>query len=224
MKLYFAVIPFAALIGFAGVSAVLAPPPGLPGSGLNGALPFVSRAQREVAEAKAATGANDAFVSVPPAAAPGEPPLLTASALGDRVELLVIDRGPGHLSLAPSFVVDATGRATKVTEPNGNGTYTGVTVYNGGVMAHGKALAIQDLILQNHNFDKGTVWITKNGQTLFVLRLDLNINWDQHFVSPILISDKDQLGLKIHCDHPGSGAATCTPGLYFGGKLVDSKG
>jgi two-component system, OmpR family, sensor histidine kinase KdpD len=26
---------------------------------------------------------------------PGDPPLLTASALGDRVELLVIDRGPG---------------------------------------------------------------------------------------------------------------------------------
>ena len=27
---------------------------------------------------------------------PGQPPLLTASALGDRVELRVVDRGPGH--------------------------------------------------------------------------------------------------------------------------------
>ena len=79
----------------------------------------------------------------------------------------------------------------------------------------GSTLLITDLILENPEGNSGTMSISRGDTPLLEVRLDNFRDLDYHFVSPIVFGPGDDLVLRATC----SGAAPCSPAVYFVGSL-----
>ncbi|HEY4018824.1 MAG TPA: hypothetical protein VGM75_09070 [Pseudonocardiaceae bacterium] len=79
-------------------------------------------------------------------------------------------------------------------------------------------LNVTDLVIQNPAGDQGSVVINRAGQALLTLDLASFRNWDQHFITPIMVPTGKNLTMSVSCANPGGKA--CTPVALVSGMSV----
>ncbi len=80
----------------------------------------------------------------------------------------------------------------------------------------GSAVAITDLVFENPAGNSGTLRLLRNNRVLFELRLENFRDLDFHFVTPILVNEKQTLTLECRVEQT-TPPQTCTAAVYYSG-------
>ncbi|MFC8093588.1 hypothetical protein [Streptomyces sp. NPDC057301] len=89
-------------------------------------------------------------------------------------------------------------------------------------------LFVSDVVFENVAADKGVIRLQRGDTVLRRLALDAFSNEDEHYDEPIRFGPGEEVVLAVSCRAPGTlvepaGAKTCTPAVYFSGRLVTTQ-
>ncbi|MEV7253136.1 COG1470 family protein [Streptomyces cyaneofuscatus] len=93
----------------------------------------------------------------------------------------------------------------------------------------GSVLLISDVVFENVAGDTGVVQIQRGGEILRQVALETFRDYETHYREPMRFGPGEDVVLAVRCDVPGgqlstgAGAAVCTPGAYFSGRLVPAE-
>ena len=84
-----------------------------------------------------------------------------------------------------------------------------------------RTVSVTDLLLQNPDGDAGTATVLRDGEVVYVARLENFRDLDLHLVAPVVVAPGDELGLAVDCSNPEPAgkakAAQCSPALTVQG-------
>jgi hypothetical protein len=94
-------------------------------------------------------------------------------------------------------------------------------------VAKGRTLQMTDIVLENPQGDFGSLTISRGQNVLLVLALENFRDIDYHFVSPIVISGGQSLGVNVRCARVGkpvgSTPTRCDTSVLVGGTEIRPK-
>ncbi|GAA5024711.1 hypothetical protein [Actinopolymorpha pittospori] len=91
-----------------------------------------------------------------------------------------------------------------------NATYT---------VPRGQVLRVTDLVFESPG-DAGVLQVLRNDQVLLSLQPENFRDLDQHFVSPIIFTERQRLIVRLTCTTPAPGDSACRNATYVGGSLA----
>jgi hypothetical protein len=157
-------------------------------------------------------------------------------AIDDAAQRAVDDIAPAvSTTVDPS--PDPGSESTVVTAPTGDdkgaivnvalpvSAPQGQTSSNFYTVPAGKVLRITDLVIQNPQFDQGTLVVSRDGNTLFSYSFAVmfGADVDQPLVTPIELAANQQLTVAVTCDGVGDLTATgCNANVFVSGRLIDA--
>lgn len=83
-----------------------------------------------------------------------------------------------------------------------------------------KKMNVTDVVFENPAGDAGLVQLRIGDKIIRELGMANYRDWDNHYVVPLHLDAGQSLTLAVSCSKPGPGAAKCTPGLSFSGRVV----
>jgi hypothetical protein len=83
-----------------------------------------------------------------------------------------------------------------------------------------KKLNVTDLVFENPAGDAGLIQLRIDDKVIRELGLANYRDLDGHFIVPLHLEAGQKLVVAVSCSKPGGGAAKCTPGVSFSGRLV----
>lgn len=91
-----------------------------------------------------------------------------------------------------------------------NATYT---------VPRGQVLRVTDLVFESPG-DAGVLQVLRNDQVLLSVQPENFRDLDQHFVSPIIFTERQRLIVRLTCTTPAPGDSACRNATYVGGSLA----
>jgi hypothetical protein len=89
------------------------------------------------------------------------------------------------------------------------------------VLDEERTVSVTDLLLQNPNGDAGIATVLRDGEVVYVARLENFRDLDLHLVAPVVVAPGAELGLSVDCNNPKPAgkakAVRCSPALTVQG-------
>ncbi len=186
----------------------------------NAASSAASKANKSLASKASAAGAQAAAANAAAKKAQADASKATKAVASAGGKLGGSPTGP----VGPGGTDLSGGQATSFVVTSAVAPATTTTVSGGPTLGPKQLLVITAVVLQNPDGDQGTMLIRRGATTMFDEGLANFRDLDHHFEdAPLVFSNTTPLTVRVTCQKPGTGNATCKPSVLFSGRIVTKK-